>query len=116
MKKEAIIMSIRKLKLVVPASLLLMSSMLIAAPQTLTGTITDDMCGKKHTMMRGKPDSECIRACVKSGSKYALLSSNKVLVLKGDNKQFEQLSAKKVKVTGEVSDATVTVTSVTEAK
>jgi hypothetical protein len=87
-----------------------------AAPQTLTGVITDDMCGKKHTMMPGKPDSECIRACVKAGSKYALLVGDKVYVLKGDANKFDQLAGKKVKVSGDVSGSTISVSSLSEAK
>jgi hypothetical protein len=87
-----------------------------ASVQTLTGVITDEMCGKKHTMMPGKPDADCIRACVKAGSMYALLVGDKVYVLKGDAKQFDQLAAKKVKVTGEVSGTTVTVSSISAVK
>jgi hypothetical protein len=87
-----------------------------AAPQTLTGVITDDMCGKKHTMMPGKPDSECIRACVKAGSKYGLLVGDKVYALKGDANKFDQLAGKKVKASGDVSGNTLAVTSIAEAK
>jgi hypothetical protein len=35
-----------------------------AATQTLTGTITDTMCGKKH-MSPGKSDADCTRECMK---------------------------------------------------
>jgi hypothetical protein len=98
------------------ALLLLMAGVAAAAPQTLTGVVSDDMCGKKHTMMPGKPDSECIRACVKAGSKYALLAGDKVYVLKGDAKQLDQLAGKKVKVSGDVTGTTVAVSSIAEAK
>lgn len=83
-----------------------------AATQSVTGVVTDDMCGRKHNMMPGKPDSECIRACVKAGAKYALLAGDKVYVLKGDAKQFDQFAGKKVKVTGNLSGSTVTVASI----
>ncbi len=109
-------MSIRKFLLGTLATLLLASNVLVAAPQTLTGVVTDDMCGKKHTMMPGKPDSECVRACVKAGSSYALLSGDKVFILKGADKQLEQLAGKKVKVTGEVTGTTIAVSSIAEAK
>jgi hypothetical protein len=74
-----------------------------AATQSVTGVVTDDMCGRKHNMMPGKPDSECIRACVKAGAKYALLAGDKVYLLKGNAKQFDQFAGKKVKVTGDLS-------------
>jgi hypothetical protein len=94
--------------------LALVASFAVAAPQTLTGVVTDDMCGKKHTMMPGKPDSECVRACVKAGSKYALLVGDKVYVLKGDAKQLDSLAGKRVKVAGEVSGTTITFASITQ--
>jgi len=73
------------------------------------------MCGKKHTMMPGKPDSECIRACVKAGSKYALLVGDKIYALNGDAKQIDHFAGKKVKVAGDVSGTTITLASITEA-
>ncbi len=106
-------MAIRKalLGLVLFASLAVM-----AAPQTFTGVVTDDMCGKKHTMMPGKPDSECVRACVKAGSKYALLVGDKVYTLTGNTKEVEPLAGKKAKVTGEVKGSTIAVASIDASK
>jgi hypothetical protein len=91
------------------------ASFAFAAPQTFTGIVTDDMCGKKHTMMPGKPDSECIRACVKAGSKYALLVGDKVYVLNGDAKQIDHFAGKKVKVAGNVSGTSIALVSIAEA-
>jgi hypothetical protein len=93
----------------------LAASFAFAAPQTLTGVVTDDMCGKKHTMMPGKPNSECIRACVKAGSKYALLVGDKIYALNGDAEQIDHFAGKKVKVAGDVSGTTITLASITEA-
>lgn len=87
-----------------------------AATQTLTGVITDDMCGKKHTMMPGKPDADCIRACVKAGSKYALLSGDKMYALKGDTRQIAQLAGRRAKVSGEVNGAAISVSSIAPAQ
>ncbi len=87
-----------------------------AATQTLTGVITDDMCGKKHTMLPGKPDVDCIRACVKAGSKYALLVGDKLYTLKGDAKQIDLLAGKKAKVSGAVTGTAIAVASIAEAK
>jgi hypothetical protein len=93
----------------------LAASFAFAVPQTLTGVVTDDMCGRKHTMMPGKPDSECIRACVKAGSKYALLVGGKIYALNGDAKQIDHFAGKKVKVAGDMSGTTITLASITEA-
>ncbi len=110
-------MKIRKVSLTFGTSLLLMmATFATAAPQTLTGVVTDDMCGKKHTMMPGKPDSECVRACIKAHAKYALLAGDKVYVLQGDAKQLDQLAGKKVKVNGDVTGTTVAVSNIAEVK
>ena len=82
---------------------------------TLTGTVTDTMCGKKH-MIPGKSDAECIRECIKAKSKYALLVGDKLYTLSGDSKQLEAVAGKKVTVAGDVSGTTVTVKSIAAAK
>jgi hypothetical protein len=87
-----------------------------AASQSLTGVVTDEMCGKKHTMMPGKPDADCVRECVKAGSNYALVVGDKVYTLKGDTKKIDPFAGKKVKVSGDVTGTTVAVTSIAEAQ
>jgi hypothetical protein len=100
---------------------ILMAGIAMAATQTLTGVVTDDMCPKngvnKHTMAPGKPDAECVRGCVQAGAKYALFTDDKKLyILKGDAKQFDALAAQKVKVAGDVSGNTISVRSIAAAK
>jgi len=87
----------------------------MAATATLTGVITDDMCGAKH-MVAGKSDAECIRACVKSGAKFAVLADGKVYVLAGKTAEVNALAGKKVTVSGELKDNTLTVSSIAAAK
>ena len=95
--------------------LLFLASTAAFAAQTLTGVVTDDMCGKKH-MVPGKSDAECIRECIKSGSKYALQVGDKLYTLSGDTKQFDSFAGKKVTVSGDVNGKTVAVKSITAAK
>jgi hypothetical protein len=67
-----------------------------------TGVITDTMCGADHSMMGVKPDSKCVRDCVKGGNgrwKYALLDGTKVYVL-SDQQTPEKFAAQKVNITG----------------
>ncbi len=87
----------------------------MAATTTLTGVITDDMCGAKH-MMPGKSDAECVRACVKSGAKFALLADGKTYVLAGKTSEINALAGKKAKVSGELKGETLTVSSVAAAQ
>jgi hypothetical protein len=83
--------------------------------QTLTGTVSDSMCGAKH-MMANLSAAQCTRECVKQGSDYALVVNGKVYTLKGDAKQIDQYAGQNVTVTGTVSGDTVTVKSISAAK
>ena len=55
-----------------------------AASQTLTGQISDSMCGKSHAGMgeMGKNPKECTMGCVKAGGKYVFVSGDKVYDIK----------------------------------
>ena len=81
--------------------------------QTLTGEVSDAMCGAKHEM--GKP-ADCTRACIKHGSKYALVVGDKVYTLDTSDKaaldKLNDLAGAKAKVTGEVEGSTIAVKSV----
>lgn len=76
-----------------------------AAQQTLTGEISDSMCGASHKGMgeMGKNPKECTVGCVKGGSKYVLVTNGKVYGIQNQN--FSGIAANagaKVQVTGDV--------------
>jgi hypothetical protein len=48
-----------------------------AMPKTLTGIVSDSMCGAHH-MAKDKSPAECTRMCIKQGMKYALVVGSKV--------------------------------------
>lgn len=81
--------------------------------KTLTGTVSDAMCGAKHMM---ESAADCTRACVAKGSKYALVVGDKVYTLETSDKaaldQLDKMSGQSVKVTGTVDGDVVKVTSV----
>lgn len=83
-------------------------------PQTLTGKVSDAMCGAKHAMAGG--DAECTRACVSKGSKYALVVGSKVYTLETSDKaalaELNKLAGANAKVSGTVKGDTVEVKSV----
>lgn len=81
---------------------------------TLTGQVSDTMCGAKH-MMPGKSAADCTRECVKGGSDYALVVGEKVYTLKGDRSELDKYAGEKVTVKGTVSGDTVTAQSVAPA-
>jgi len=70
-----------------------------AAADTFTGTITDTMCGAKHTMMKDQPDDKCVKMCVKGSSEYALFDGQNVVRL-SDQTKPAKFAAQKVIVTG----------------
>jgi hypothetical protein len=91
----------------------------IAAPgkdaaKTYVGSIGDSMCGAKH-MMEGSA-AECTRACVRKGSKYALVVGDKLYALESNDKtvldQLDKLAGNQARVTGTVNSDTVAVKSV----
>jgi len=86
-----------------------------ANPQQLTGIVSDAMCGASH-MMEGKTPAECVRECVKEGSKYALVVGDKVYNLTGHETELDKLAGGKATVKGNVSGDTVQVQSVSPAQ
>lgn len=83
--------------------------------QTLTGTVSDAMCGAHH-MMKGATAAQCTRECVKQGSDFALVSGDKVYTLKGDKSQLDKFAGQNVTVKGKVDGTTITVGSISAAK
>lgn len=82
--------------------------------QTLTGQVSDAMCGAKH-QMPGDP-AGCTRACIQHGSKYALVVGDKVYTLETSDKatldKLNDLAGASAKVTGDVDGDTIAVKSV----
>lgn len=87
-----------------------------AANKVFTGIVTDDMCSRKHTMMPGKPDSDCVHACVKAGSKYAVLIGDSIYKLEGRTEQADKLAGRSVKLTGNIQGDRFRVAAIEPAK
>ena len=87
----------------------------MAATATLTGIITDDMCGKKH-MVAGKSDAECTRACVKRGAKFAVVVNDELYILDGKGAEVSALAGQKATVSGDLNGKTLTVSSIAAAQ
>ena len=102
----------------VAAMLLLLAVTAFAAdkPQIFIGKVSDAMCGAQH-MMAGASDADCTRACVKQGSKYALVVGDKVYTLEGgDAAILDKLAGQNAAVGGTLKGKTITVASVAPAK
>lgn len=83
-----------------------------------TGEIGDVMCGAKHEMEGSA--ATCTRECIQHGSKYALISGDKVYTLESSDKavltELDKLAGQKAKVMGTASGTTIQVGSVTANK
>jgi len=106
-----------QIKLIAPVAALALSaaSLLAQATQTISGTVSDAMCGTHH-MMKGATAAQCTRECVKQGSDYALVSGGKVYTLKGGKTQFDKFAGENVVVKGKVSGTTIAVDSINASK
>lgn len=98
----------------VAACAMTMSGWALAQSTTMTGTVSDQMCGAKHMMDGGA--AKCTRECVKMGSPYALIVGNKVYTLKGHATELDKLAGEKVTVTGSLAGTTLNVSTVAAAK
>jgi hypothetical protein len=82
--------------------------------QTLTGQVSDAMCGARHE--ESTNPAECTRGCVKHGANYALVVGDKVYTLQTSDKaaldSLDKLAGAKATVTGDVDGTTISVKSV----
>lgn len=117
-------MNIRKQIPLAALALLLASSWLMAQSSgaakagkqaTLTGVVSDTMCGAKH-MMKGKTAAQCTRECVKADSDYALVVGEKVYTLKGNASDLDKYAGERVTVKGTVQGDTVNAQTITPAE
>jgi hypothetical protein len=99
MKKTAVLILALFAAILIPAL-----QQLHAAPQTINGVVSDTMCGSQH-MMHGKSDAECVQACVRAGSSYALV---------GKPQAIAPFAGKHVQVTGEIKGSTITMTTISD--
>ena len=87
------------------------------AEQTLKGQISDNLCGAKHEEAaegQGKmPDRDCTLACVRGGSKFALVVDGKVFqIANQDLEDLKTHAGHTVMVTGELNGQTITVSKI----
>jgi hypothetical protein len=87
------------------------------AEETWKGTITDSMCGVKHSADKhgGKAADHraCVEKCIKGGGEYVLVVEGKPMKIA--NQSFEGLAAHaahEVMLTGEIKDGAIVVSKI----
>jgi hypothetical protein len=89
-----------------------------ALAATMSGTISDSMCGASHANMLAahkdlKTDRDCTLGCVKAGAKYVFVSNGKVYqIANQDQPDLQKDAGESVRLTGNVNGDTITVSKV----
>lgn len=87
-----------------------------AAEQTLSGKISDVMCGASHEGMPKKmTDRECTQDCASKGAQYVLVSGDKTYKLTNHASDLKAHAGERVTITGDVQGDTVRVSKVQAA-
>lgn len=99
------------------------SMMGFAADQTFTGRISDSMCGASHAKMKAAhedakmTDRDCTLACIKGGGKYVFVQAGMVYQISNqDFSGLKEYAGDTVRLTGEKSGNTITVSKIEPAK
>ena len=85
---------------------------------TWSGKISDSACGASHAKMRAAhpdlaSDKDCTLGCIKSGSKYVLVSKGKVFQIDNQNlDDLQKYAGQNVTLTGKLTGDSIEVTSV----
>ena len=94
-----------------------------AADVTMTGMISDSMCGASHAKMMEMhkdakmTDKDCTLACVKGGGKFVIVSDSKVYNVANQNlAALTTYAGQKVTVTGDVKGDSITVSKIAASK
>jgi hypothetical protein len=85
---------------------------LAALADSWSGTVSDSMCAAQHAAATAA-DKKCVEGCIKRGAAPVLVVGDKVYKISADSqaKVMDHLG-QKVKVEGQLSGDTITITSV----
>ena len=88
-----------------------------AAEQTINGQISDSACNRKHESgaenVPTPPDRDCTLDCVRGGSKFVLVTADKIYqIANQDLADLKTLAGEKVKMTGELKGDSLTVSKI----
>ncbi|HVH57643.1 MAG TPA: hypothetical protein VM791_15375 [Vicinamibacterales bacterium] len=107
----------RKMLVLAAAVVLVSAGLQARAEETLKGTISDSMCGLKHSADKhgDKPMDHraCVEKCIADGGEYVFLTGGKVMKI--SNQSFAGLkahAAHEVMLTGEVKDGAIVVSKI----
>ena|ERR1700738_5372725 len=97
--------------------LFLVASLVSAAAmaETVTGTVSDEKCGAKHTAATAK-DKSCVETCIKGGAASVIVSEGKVYKIEEASRdKVKSHLGEKVTINGKVEGDTITIDTVNPA-
>lgn len=88
-----------------------------SAEQTIAGQISDSACNRKHESgaenVPTPPDADCTLDCVRGGSKFVLVTDDKIYqIANQDLAALKTHAGHKVKMTGELKGDSLTVSKI----
>ena len=99
--------------LVLGATLLLVSGLAWASPDSWTGVVSDSHCGLKHSKASAAA-AKCVEKCVSGGGKYVFVAGGKLYQVEPQEK-FKGMGGKNVTVSGTMEGDKITAESVEAA-
>ena len=106
---------------VLTAAVVFVSAGLQARAETWKGTISDSMCGLKHSAEKhggkGADHRACVEKCIKDGGEYVFLADGKAQKIA--NQSFADLkvhAGHEVMLTGDMKDGKIVVTKIEMVK
>jgi hypothetical protein len=101
-------------KLLMLAVVMLVLGCMAAWAKTITGVVSDSMCGVKHAT--ASPDAAaCVKKCEGGGSKLVVVAGGKIYNT-DDQDKLKGFEGQEVKVSGDVTGDSITIASVAPAK
>jgi hypothetical protein len=81
--------------------------------QSVTGVISDSLCGRKHYQLTGATPAECTRYCIAHNGAYALVVGDKVYTLQNrPGHTLDALAGQQARVTGTVNGSVIEIRSI----
>jgi hypothetical protein len=86
---------------------------LLAAEQTIAGTVSDAACGRSHAgMPKPLSDRECTQDCTSKGTQYVLVTDAKIYKLTGHAGDLKNAAGATATIIGDVDGDTIRVSKV----
>ena len=79
--------------------------------KVLKGVVSDTSCSAKH-VSQDKTAAECVRACVRHGAQYLLVSGERMYLLDGNLAEVDRLAGQRAEVVGSLDGDLMTVRSI----